>query len=528
MANGSEDEEIRLRVVYEATQVVKDAIADIRKLKEETGELTKEQEKTLITLEYQKTLLEGAGSGLDHYTELVHEDAQAQKLMRQMLEETDAELQVQATLINTTVNPALQTAGIGFEGMARQAFAAERVMTVMSGAGGGLARAGPLLDGVIKSLGGPAGLGFAIVGIEFAVERALPALEKLWDKLNGVDEMAKEAADTVAKLLKDYEKLEETPTEVEKKTKAMVTKAITEHPGKAADIAARVEQGLGPLEQFMTPEEAGKVAHLQRYKAAGEPGGPLLGLEEQVQDITQRAHKARAEQAKAFVAQLPTSRETRDTLRAMGVMGGGFLTELGLAEPEAQAEQKQIVDAEKAAGKEMETTRTKIKAENRENKDNVKYDEDVEKMIESSDKAARDRETKQERERVGYNAEVGRIEGQIFTESQRADAKAAAAKARQDAKTARENTFAHRRHAAIEAQHEQVAGAVEGANEQFGFARTPGQLEEVTRGAVSNVNMGMDLASAVQMAVAQTEQKIQRDFMRGMQRQASYGEMRGQ
>ena len=63
MSTGYDDEDstLRLRIVYEASQVVKDAIADIRKLKEETGALTKEQEQTLIKLEAQRTLLEGRG-----------------------------------------------------------------------------------------------------------------------------------------------------------------------------------------------------------------------------------------------------------------------------------------------------------------------------------------------------------------------------------------------------------------------------------------------------------------------------------
>src|SRR4051794_18890305 len=79
---------LRLKVVYEANQAIGAAIADIRRLKEETGGLSKENEKTLQTLEYQKTLLDGAGSGLDHYTELVHEEAQAQRAIRRAIEES--------------------------------------------------------------------------------------------------------------------------------------------------------------------------------------------------------------------------------------------------------------------------------------------------------------------------------------------------------------------------------------------------------------------------------------------------------
>jgi hypothetical protein len=526
MANGSDDDaEIRLRVVYEASAVVKDAIADIRRLKEETGELTKEQEKTLQTLEYQKTLLDGVGSELDQYTAKVYADAQAQKLMRQMLEETDAELQVQATLINSTVNPALETAGIGFEGLSRQAFAAERVFTAMAGGGGGLARAAPMLEGIIKTMGGPAGMGFAIIGIENAVERVLPALEKLWAKLYGIDEQAKEATESLDNLLKGYEKLAETPSESAKKTTEAVHKAIISHGGGAADIAERVEQGLmktTTLESYLSPFEREQLAGLKGLTFQTEP------VKRQIAQFEETARTARQEQAKRFVKQLETDRPTRDTLRQMGVMGRGFMTELDLAEPEAQAELKQTIAGETGAGKEMQTWGAKRKAEIKQTKDDVKYDNDLNDMIESGDKAVRAKEARDERNRVGYNAEVARIQEGIKRQSDAADAKAAAAKARQDAKTARESTP----QAIAEHREKEEAGKYLGAFQNLYPDASTELQKAAARHARENHQAGIDMAAtmkqAADFAMEQARADMRRGVDAGLKRMYSGSEMRGQ
>jgi hypothetical protein len=523
---GDDDETLKLKVVYEAQGVVKEAIADIRRLKEETGQLTKEQEQTLKTLEYQKTLLEGAGSGLDHYTELVHEEATAQKLMRQMLEETNKEMQQQATLVNTELSPALETGAkktmnLGQAGL--QAGYALQDLT-QGGIGGILNNIG----GLSMALGGGAGLAGLFTAVGVAAFVAKPYIESFFGAMD--KEKAKETADALEKQVAAAKQLEDLKTTEAEKANQQFRKYAQTLPEGGKDITRGVrnvfmreaDQYLDANERFLQEQygydpaklqevraQAQKEAYANAEKRAAEVSGGFLT------DPAQRArlHRMATGAPELFPAGLP---ETISRLE----WGGTFQTpdELGKQKLHDEAAERRAMQ-EIEQGKQKETNRIKKEIQERQaiarkaQQDKDKENRETERLVEQME---------------AYGVQVENQDIRDAEKKTREAARDARQKTQQDARDARARTPQARRRAAEAAEHEQVAGAVEGANAQFGFARTQGQLDAVTRQAVANVNTGADLATAVQMAVFQTQQKIQREFMAGMNRMHSGGEMRGQ
>ena len=66
----------------------------------------------------------------------------------------------------------------GFAGAAGGALRLERALNAMV-SGHGLARAGPMLEGLITTMGGPGGLGMAVIALELGLRVLVPTLEKL-------------------------------------------------------------------------------------------------------------------------------------------------------------------------------------------------------------------------------------------------------------------------------------------------------------------------------------------------------------
>jgi hypothetical protein len=258
-------------------------------------------------------------------------------------------------------------AGAGFGGLAKNVWKAERVMDIFTHPDKGLARAAPMLESVAKALGMTSGVGFAITGLIFAFETLAPHLKGFFEQWDA--EKIKGVSDELTNAIKAAEALEATPTMTAKTTAERVSKAIVARPGGAPQLEADIALQLGPLEQFMAGSDAELIRQYQRQQASPQARmeaamhGQALISEQDVMAATERARTARATQAKAFVGQLGTSRETRETLRGMRGMERGFLTELGMAEPEYQAEMKQTIAAETAAGHEMQTTRNHMKAD---------------------------------------------------------------------------------------------------------------------------------------------------------------------
>ena len=66
----------------------------------------------------------------------------------------------------------------GFAGMAGATLKAERALNSMV-SGHGLARAAPMLEGLVTAMGGPGGLGVAVIALEMGMRVLVPTLEKL-------------------------------------------------------------------------------------------------------------------------------------------------------------------------------------------------------------------------------------------------------------------------------------------------------------------------------------------------------------
>src|SRR5208283_2508460 len=72
----------------------------------------------------------------------------------------------------------------GFAGLATNALKAERAINALV-SGHGLARAAPLLEGLLTTIGGPAGLGAAFVAMEVGARVLGPTLEKFLGAVTG-------------------------------------------------------------------------------------------------------------------------------------------------------------------------------------------------------------------------------------------------------------------------------------------------------------------------------------------------------
>jgi hypothetical protein len=536
---GPDDETLRLKVTYEGSPEVKTATDDLKKLKEETSAL----EAVMATLDTKTD--EASASFKTFYTETTGLTAAVQTLEIK-LEETGtgftglaAPIAVAQDGLDDLLRTVETTAGAGsgdsgtggFAGLTRNIFMAERAMTALA-TGHGIARVGPMLEKLIGAAGGPAGVGFGIAGLAFLLETIGPKVKgflESWAEASGLvdsTEQVKAMADELERALKAAEALEKTPTMQQAKTAAAVKGAITAR-GEGT-IQQQIELALTQttqLEEFIP--EGRREAWESMKTLPFDPFG-------QKEKILTEARAARTKRAEAWTGQLQTDRASRQGLQqlakaAPGVFGRGFLDELAMAEPEAQVEIEQQKRAETAAGKELQS------GYGRQRKEKIKSDKErahgaAERYAEEQRKEHEaDQEMKHGAEqRYAEEQRKEREEKAAQDKAEREHQKAAREKKRQDDKYAREHTLSAQLHAATKRQHEGVERYVEAANQQFGFAQTAPQIEEVTRGAVANVNMGMDLATAVQQAVAATEMKIQRDFMRGMQRQNSYGEMRGQ
>jgi hypothetical protein len=427
--------------------------------------------------------------------------------------------------VEASVVPAAKTAALSFKEMTTNTLMAERALTALA-TGHGIARVGPMLEKIIGSAGGAGGVGMGIAGLAFALEVIGPKVKPFLDAwlesagLKTAGDEAKVLADELERALKAAEGLEQTATMAGKKTEAGVKAAITER--GAPMIEAQVELGLAKttqLEEYIQPQDRQAWEALQTHP--GDFADPAKAREA----ILERARQARAKQAKAFVGQLPTDRASRDMLRAMakqapGVFGRGFLTELDMAEPEAQAAMKQEIKSEEAAGRDMQTTRDKMKQAKKETDERVEADNQAKKWGKEADAQSAKEAAKAEADRIRGNNDAARVTRQVEEKQAREAARAKAHEAREAARAA---TPAGQRAAERQFVEAQV-GAVNQANiAQGGQAATPGFLQDVTQRALANVDAGADIASAIQNAIWQTQQKIMRDVARGLQPMAQQG-----
>ena len=174
----------------------------------------------------------------------------------------------------TTVLKSLgeKTTSGGLEETASALFKIERIGNAL-GTGSGLARAGPMLESVVSTLGGPAGLGIAIGALAYALESVLPKLEKFFDVF---DEAAVKAASEATKALADQvERLKNLQTSEQKKTKAGIEEFLAE--GPAGDVLKGIRAALYKRSARMgrIPEE-GEIEEQAKELFAGMAGDPTM------------------------------------------------------------------------------------------------------------------------------------------------------------------------------------------------------------------------------------------------------------
>jgi hypothetical protein len=181
---------------------------------------------------------------------------------------------------------------------------------------------------------------------------------------------------------------------------------------------------------------------------------------------------------------------------------------------------KQEIKSEEAAGRDMQTTRDKMKQAKKETDERVEADNQAKKWGKEADAQSAKEAAKAEADRIRGNNDAARVTRQVEEKQAREAARAKAHEAREAARAA---TPAGQRAAERQFVEAQV-GAVNQANiAQGGQAATPGFLQDVTQRALANVDAGADIASAIQNAIWQTQQKIMRDVARGLQPMAQQG-----
>lgn len=129
----------------------------------------------------------------------------------------------------------------GFAGLAAGILKAERAGLALS-TGRGVARTGSILESLLVSLGGPAGLGLAIGGVAMALEVILPKLEKFIEKMDGAAEATKRAAEQAKAANEQMAKLAAQPTEEEEAGARAIKPALAGRRGLL--VAQGIEQAL--------------------------------------------------------------------------------------------------------------------------------------------------------------------------------------------------------------------------------------------------------------------------------------------
>lgn len=169
----------------------------------------------------------------------------------------------------------------GFGGMAEATLKAERAFNALV-SGHGLARAGGMLESVLASIGGPAGLGFAFVALEMGARVLAPTLEKLGGAIKDehVDKMHQFTM-AMSELIKEGEKLSAPSAhpEIDK----IVQKYLKEGAGLVLSetLEAAIRKKIAAASQLteqqklagMAPRAEADIAHEAATQAAAIMGG---------------------------------------------------------------------------------------------------------------------------------------------------------------------------------------------------------------------------------------------------------------
>ena len=411
-----------------------------------------------------------------------------------------------------------QETGTGFGGVSRNIFKAERAFEMLT-TGSGLARAGPMLDSIGTALGLGSGIGFAIVGLEFAITKVIPHLAKMFDIFD--PEKIKKATEALEEFRKKNDQINAklgSSDQITQKETGDLLGGLKDISGKAAAAMEATGQG-DQLTQAEKQEILSQqtLIHLSPNNQA---------LKDELGQIKARIEADRSQRtldrARTMVAQSEApgavGRQNRQALAGLAGQSPKFFPPdfaalLAGVEPEArQAEEEanNAIDAEEAGriGKKQER-RAAAAIQKKE-----------------TDERRKRWEHRQKVDDAGIIDAANMEDHQATADAHTADAEAKRLKREADAKQ-REQERANSPEGRLRAEREQVGQAVEGYNQQFGFAENEMQLQAIKRHAEDNYRSGASIYDAVDAAVAQTRQDIEMGFARQQKRSETYDQMRG-
>jgi len=419
-----------------------------------------------------------------------------------------APLHRELNILTTAIEEAAGTEAAvgGFAGLSKGAFEAERAFTALA-TGTGLARAGPMLERVSSALGMTSGVGFAIVGLAFALETVIPKLAKffdLWDeeKIKALADHASKMADAVDKM----SKARTTPEEEQAKDVATYLKVAGERQITQAVGMTLTEQGFG-----ISAEDQKTLAMIADKRAKGEWVEPaLIGEEQRILEAQQKAVTTRTGE---LITTLPTSVAARREVAGMArARPGLFPTELaeglGAFEPEAREADRQ------------EMQRLEDEESERQGRKQARFDRNRAWNREQADKRKQTEEKDRETDRLNTIARQNEdwMRHQTETEARKDEAQKRRDEARQAAE-ARRNTP----EAINLRQRQEEANRAMAATQQFAPMLAPDIGSNATiqaaiaKHAAENHRLGQDLMLTVQQAIAIAIEQTRGDILRGAQ-----------
>ena len=441
----------------------------------------------------------------DAATQAVMSQIQAERLLAEALEDT----------VPAISNVAGVEEEAGFKGLASNALRAEKAVGALA-SGTGLGRLGSFLEPVTAALGGPAGLGMAIGAIAFGVEAVLPKLEKLW---LAFAEGPKSVQDATTAMRRFDDSVAASDDRLMKRELAKIDKAVEE-----LEISEQEHKDAGTA---MPSEDKARLDALRRRSATGHERLEVDHALESVKGPTksQRASGAAVREAiieagglDAVLGENPDDvsknvvasalKGDQMSIGTLARWSPDFATHWNEVDPAAKAAKKE------QAKKDKEWERSAGISARILDQEEAAEDREKQKIARETDQAVAGMEQYTEswkREQLKELAAQQRKEQQ---ERRKAEAEAKRQE-REAAKYDKAHTPMALEAAARKEEQEQMAGVV--AANTHGFA--PDQQKQIAAAALKDVNLGMDLASAVRDAVYQTQQKIYKDYQAGMARQ---------
>lgn len=372
-----DSETIRLALEVTQTQTVAEAIAKLDQMAMSAKAAGNSVDAlTLQTLAY-KLSIDSEVNALDQEVIALAEATTAQKLMRQMLEQT--------TVASTRASVAVGGETKGQSGLGRSALQASYAFqdfTSQLGSGpGGFARALGSIQNNIPGILMGFGVGGTVIAGVSVLTVALGALVTNWDLLvkgmtSDAIKKAKDDLEALAKKVDEYNALLGKPNRAEAAGGKIIEDAITE--GGAAKIAKGLSETMTATGrgEKATPDERARMDQLAASAAKSEAMGwtvQAANLRAAVKAIQEdiSARQAKTVQALMIDVKAPgvTGKDARDTMRALVNANptdfpAGFLGDLERADP-ADVKRQQGFETERDLNRDNAKRADKAQADKR-------------------------------------------------------------------------------------------------------------------------------------------------------------------